>query len=80
MKFKSLLQFTCFDWGLKQIPDFQLDQEDKTWTLVVLMVKEFGQRSVEIARQVLTDMTDLDQNPLEVTSKGRSCEIFPLSF
>ncbi|XP_032415282.1 uncharacterized protein LOC116717785 isoform X3 [Xiphophorus hellerii] len=75
VKFQSLLQFTCFDWGLKQIPDFQLDQEDNTWTLVVLMVKEFGQRSVEIARQVLTDMTDLDQNPLEVTSKGIPMEI-----
>ncbi|XP_016518370.1 NACHT, LRR and PYD domains-containing protein 1b allele 2-like [Poecilia formosa] len=41
------------------------------------MVKEFGQQSVEIAREVLTDMTDLDQSPLEVTSEGIPMD-FPL--
>lgn len=75
MTFKLLLRFTCFDLGVQQIQDVHLDPVNPAQTLVGLMVKEFGQRSVEIAREVLADMTDL-----EVTSKGRSCEIFPLSF
>ncbi|XP_017164751.1 uncharacterized protein LOC108166996 [Poecilia reticulata] len=70
-KFKSLLQFTCFDRGLQQIPDFRLYRVVTALSLVDLMVKEFGHQSVEIAREVLTDMTDLDQSLLEVSSEGR---------
>ncbi|XP_043973296.1 uncharacterized protein LOC122831280 isoform X2 [Gambusia affinis] len=65
MTFKLLLRFTCFDLGVQQIQDVHLDPVNPAQTLVGLMVKEFGQRSVEIAREVLADMTDL-----EVTSKG----------
>ncbi|XP_047216760.1 uncharacterized protein LOC124865591 isoform X2 [Girardinichthys multiradiatus] len=67
VKFKSFLQFTCFERSLPQIPKSRLNHVATAQNLVDLMMEQFGQQSVKIAREVLTDMsvTDLDPSCLE---------------
>ncbi|KAM4568364.1 uncharacterized protein V3H82_012564 isoform 2-T2 [Fundulus diaphanus] len=73
-KFKWLLQFTCFQKGLPDIPD--ISRRSRSWfsrslmdpaeegldppDLVVQMVQRLGQESVDVAREVLTDMKRTD--------------------
>ncbi|XP_023187000.1 uncharacterized protein LOC111608146 isoform X2 [Xiphophorus maculatus] len=60
LRFKSFLQFTCFEKSLPQIPESSLEEATSTQRLVDLMLKEFGQQSVQMAREVLMDVTDLE--------------------
>uniref|UniRef100_A0A3Q3LUR5 Pyrin domain-containing protein n=1 Tax=Mastacembelus armatus TaxID=205130 RepID=A0A3Q3LUR5_9TELE len=69
-KFKWFLQFTCFHKGLTQIPWRQLDWEERE-EAVDLMVKMFGQLSVEVTMEVFMHMnrTDLAQRLSETSSE-----------
>lgn len=69
LRFKSFLRFTCFEKSLPQIPESSLEEATSTQRLVDLMVKEFGQQSVQMAREVLMDVTDLESR---FKSQGRS--------
>ncbi|XP_071325380.1 uncharacterized protein [Trachinotus anak] len=71
-KFKWLLQFTYFQRGLPQLPQSQLVKADRA-AMVDLMVERFGQQSVEVIREVFTDMnrTDLVQSLLETSVQVR---------
>lgn len=55
-KFKLFLPFTCFYWNLQQISAEHLGKATTAQKLADLMMKEFGQRSVEVARKVLMEM------------------------
>ncbi|XP_035986251.1 uncharacterized protein LOC105923241 [Fundulus heteroclitus] len=72
-KFKWLLQFTCFQKGLPDIPDIteilDIRLGSSSWfsrslvdppDLVDQMVQRLGQESVDVAREVLTDMKRTD--------------------
>lgn len=69
-EFKWLLQFTCFQKSLPQI-----DLSNNIRRIVNVMVNKWGQQSVEVIREVLTDMqrTDLVQRLSESSSglKGK---------
>uniref|UniRef100_A0A3B4UD19 Pyrin domain-containing protein n=1 Tax=Seriola dumerili TaxID=41447 RepID=A0A3B4UD19_SERDU len=71
-KFKWLLQSRYFQRGLPQIPRSRLEREDRA-EMVDLMVERYGQQSVEVIREVLTDMnrTDLDQRLSETSLRLR---------
>ncbi|XP_030604842.1 uncharacterized protein LOC115793839 isoform X2 [Archocentrus centrarchus] len=70
-EFRLFLKFTCFKMGLPQIERYRNMIEE----LVNQMVDKLGQQSVEVTREVLTDMkrTDLVQRLSESSSglKGR---------
>ncbi|XP_026173577.1 uncharacterized protein LOC113136756 [Mastacembelus armatus] len=74
-KFKWFLQFTCFHKGLTQIPWRQLDWEERE-EAVDLMVKMFGQLSVEVTMEVFMHMnrTDLAQRLSETSSELKGTE------
>ncbi|MED6254825.1 hypothetical protein ATANTOWER_000885, partial [Ataeniobius toweri] len=59
-KFRWLLQFTCFRRSVPQIPKDQLEYANSPHRLIHLMVERLGQRSLEVAREVLTDMNRRD--------------------
>ncbi|MEQ2169770.1 hypothetical protein GOODEAATRI_028619, partial [Goodea atripinnis] len=59
-KFRWLLQFTCFRRSVPQIPKNQLEHANSPHRLIHLMVERLGQRSLEVAREVLTDMNRRD--------------------
>ncbi|MEQ2212296.1 hypothetical protein XENOCAPTIV_028892, partial [Xenoophorus captivus] len=59
-KFRWLLQFTCFRRSVPQIPKDQLEHANSSHRLIHLMVERLGQRSLEVAREVLTDMNRRD--------------------
>ncbi|XP_047216763.1 NACHT, LRR and PYD domains-containing protein 1 homolog isoform X2 [Girardinichthys multiradiatus] len=59
-KFRWLLQFTCFRRSVPQIPKDQLEHANSPHRLIHLMVERLGQRSLEVAREVLTDMNRRD--------------------
>ncbi|MED6248461.1 hypothetical protein ATANTOWER_000697 [Ataeniobius toweri] len=63
VKFKSFLRFTCFERSLPQIPKSRLNHAATAHNLVDLMMEQFGQQSVKIAREVLTDMSVTDLDP-----------------
>ncbi|CAI5661644.1 unnamed protein product [Oreochromis niloticus] len=77
-EFNLLLQFTCFKMGLPQIQIYT----NMTDELVNQMVDKLGHQSVEVIREVLTDMqrTDLVQRLSESSSglkaAGSSAEGF----
>ncbi|XP_026041786.1 uncharacterized protein LOC113032850 [Astatotilapia calliptera] len=77
-EFNLLLQFTCFKMGLPQIQIYT----NMTDELVKQMVDKWGHQSVEVIREVLTDMqrTDLVQRLSESSSglkaAGSSAEGF----
>ncbi|KAK5614059.1 hypothetical protein CRENBAI_011777 [Crenichthys baileyi] len=64
--------------SLPQIPKSRLDHAATAQNLVDLMMEEFGQQSVKIAREVFTDMTvtDLDPSCLETRLEpGKKSEV-----
>ncbi|XP_071325385.1 uncharacterized protein [Trachinotus anak] len=61
-KFKWLLQFTYFQRGLPQLPQIQLVEADRA-AMVDVVVERFGQQSVEVIREVFTDMNRTDLVP-----------------
>ncbi|XP_030604841.1 uncharacterized protein LOC115793839 isoform X1 [Archocentrus centrarchus] len=65
-EFRLFLKFTCFKMGLPQIERYRNMIEE----LVNQMVDKLGQQSVEVTREVLTDMkrTDLVQRLSESSS------------
>ncbi|XP_051812818.1 uncharacterized protein LOC110969670 isoform X2 [Acanthochromis polyacanthus] len=69
-KFRFFLQLTTFQKNLSQIPLSEMRHADRT-TMVDLMMKTFGQQSVEVTREVFMDMnrTDLVQNLPESSSE-----------
>ena len=69
--FAWFLQFTFFQRSLPQIPWSRLLEEDMAVSLVDVMVEEYGQKSVEVTREVLMDMnrTDLVQRLSETSSE-----------
>ncbi|XP_073340769.1 uncharacterized protein [Pagrus major] len=69
--FKWFLQFTLFQRSLPQIPWIRLQKGNMVESLVNVMVETCGQKSVEVTREVLMDMsrTDLVQR-LSETSSG----------
>ena len=69
--FTWFLQFTFFQRSLPQIPWSRLLEEDMAVSLVDVMVEEYGQKSVEVTREVLMDMnrTDLVQRLSETSSE-----------
>ena len=69
--FMWFLQFTFFQRSLPQIYWSRLLEEDKAETLVDVMMEKYGQKSLEVIREVLVDMnrTDLVQR-LSETSSG----------
>ncbi|XP_071325375.1 uncharacterized protein [Trachinotus anak] len=71
-KFKWFLQFTYFQRGLPQIPRSQLVKADSA-AMAELIVEKFGQQSVEVIREVFTDInkTDLVQTLLEISVQVR---------
>ncbi|KAM8735552.1 uncharacterized protein AB9X84_023968 [Acanthopagrus schlegelii] len=77
------LQFTFFQRSLPQIPWSRLLAEDMAELVVDVMVEEYGQKSVEVIREVLMDMNraDLVQRLSETSSgieaaAGSSAEVF----
>ncbi|XP_071325157.1 uncharacterized protein [Trachinotus anak] len=60
--FKWLLQFTYFQRGLPQLPQIQLVEADRA-AMVDVVVEKFGQQSVEVIREVFTDMNRTDLVP-----------------
>ncbi|XP_036929630.1 uncharacterized protein LOC119005785 isoform X12 [Acanthopagrus latus] len=80
--FAWFLQFTFFQRSLPQIPWSRLLEEDMAESLVDVMVEKYGQKSVEVTREVLMDMnrTDLVQRLSETSSEleaaaGSSAEV-----
>ena len=67
---KWFLQFTLFQRSLPQIPWSRLQKEDMTESLVDVMVEIYGQKSVQVIREVLIGMnrTDLVQRLSETNS------------
>ncbi|XP_036929634.1 uncharacterized protein LOC119005785 isoform X16 [Acanthopagrus latus] len=88
--FAWFLQFTCFQRSLPQIPWSRLQMSYMAESLVDVMVEKYGQKSVEVTREVLMDMnrTDLVQRLSETSSElkvvincvaagaGSSAEVF----
>ncbi|KAM8734420.1 uncharacterized protein AB9X84_023224 isoform 2-T2 [Acanthopagrus schlegelii] len=81
--FTWFLQFTVFQRSLPQIPWSRLQKEDMAESLVDVMVEKYGQKSVQVIREVLIGMnrTDLVQRLSETSSgleaaAGSSTEVF----
>ncbi|XP_030251031.1 uncharacterized protein LOC115568093 [Sparus aurata] len=74
--FALFLQFTLFQRSLPQIYWRKLQMKDMAESLVNLMVKEYGQKSLEVTREVLMDMnrTDLVQRLSETSSGPKAAE------
>ncbi|KAM6935594.1 uncharacterized protein PEZ65_005935, partial [Lycodopsis pacificus] len=70
-KFRSLLQFNFFHWGLPQSSWRRLRWADRAELLVDVMMEIWNQQSVEVTKEVFMDMnrTDLVQR-LSETSSG----------
>ncbi len=75
VKFRWLLQFTCYQRSLPQLSSFLLYWTDTADLLVDLMVGSHGQQSVEVTKDVLVDMNRTDLVQLLETSfklKGKT--------
>ncbi|KAK9528563.1 hypothetical protein VZT92_012716 [Zoarces viviparus] len=72
-KFKWLLQFNFFHWGLPQRSWRQLHMADRAHQLVDVMVVIWNQQSVEVTKEVFMDMnrTDLVQRLSETSSEPK---------
>jgi len=77
LKFKWLLELTCFQRGVPQIPHSKLMDRHSTAGIVNLMVEEIGQQCVEVTKEAFMDMnrSDLVQKLSETSSasKGKLC-------
>uniref|UniRef100_A0A671Y5Z2 FIIND domain-containing protein n=1 Tax=Sparus aurata TaxID=8175 RepID=A0A671Y5Z2_SPAAU len=69
--FTLFLQFTFFQRSLPQIYCWRLQKEDMAESLVDVMMQKYGQKSVEVTREVLIEMnrTDLVQRLSETSSE-----------
>ncbi|XP_041648410.1 uncharacterized protein LOC121513011 isoform X2 [Cheilinus undulatus] len=69
-KFRWLLPFTVFQWGLPSISWGPLQEADTAHSLGDLMVETFGRQAVELVKEVYMDMerTDLVLMLFEVSS------------
>ncbi|XP_072249645.1 uncharacterized protein [Leuresthes tenuis] len=80
-KFTWLLELTCFQRGVPQIPHYKLDYFHMTAEIVNLMVEELGQQCVEVTKEVFRHMnrSDLVQKLSETSSasKGPSRSVKP---
>ncbi|XP_072249490.1 uncharacterized protein [Leuresthes tenuis] len=80
-KFTWLLELTCFQRGIPQIPHYKLDYFHMTAEIVNLMVEELGQQCVEVTKEVFRHMnrSDLVQKLSETSSasKGPSRSVKP---
>ncbi|KAM6935595.1 uncharacterized protein PEZ65_005936 [Lycodopsis pacificus] len=72
-KFKWLLQFNFFHWGLPQISWSRLRWAHRADLLVDVMMKIWNQQSVEVTKEVFMDMnrTDLVQRLSETSSEPK---------
>ncbi|KAM4581058.1 uncharacterized protein PAE49_005727 [Odontesthes bonariensis] len=80
LKFTWLLELTCFQRGVPEIPHYKLEYRPMTAEIVNLVV-ELGQQWVEVTKEVFMDMnrTDLVQKLSETSSasKGPSGSLKP---
>ncbi|KAM4579872.1 uncharacterized protein PAE49_004972 isoform 2-T2 [Odontesthes bonariensis] len=81
LKFTWLLELTCFQRGVPQIPHYKLEYRPMTAGIVNLVVVELGQQWVEMTKEVFMVMnrTDLVQKLSETSSasKGPSGSLKP---
>ncbi|KAM4581057.1 uncharacterized protein PAE49_005725 [Odontesthes bonariensis] len=81
LKFTWLLELTCFQRGVPQIPHYKLEYRLMTAEMLNLVVVELGQQWVEVTKEVFMDMnrTDLVQKLSETSSasKGPSGSLKP---